>query len=116
MAYILEPENGRTEESIRAGVTHLLSVSTLQTPMDDHQFSGDQNEVPNKAYDLRVVVVLHLVKFLPILKTQFIFKDKEDLLTHTLSNHSFNQTQRKPKPELQEISVIASEAFSIFIT
>lgn len=57
MAYMLEPENGGTEESITAGITHLLSVSTLLTPMDDHQFpdSDHQNEVPdqyNKAYDL----------------------------------------------------------------
>lgn len=54
MAHRLEPENGETEGSIRAGIPHLLSVSTLLTPRDDHQFLGHQNEVTNgykKAYD-----------------------------------------------------------------
>jgi len=63
-----------------------------------------------------VMIVLHLVAFLPILKAQVVFKDKEDLLTCKLSNHSLIRTQRKPKPELQETSVIASDAFSIFIS
>lgn len=36
--------------------------------------------------------------------------------THILSNHSFIQTQRKLKTELQETYVIASQAFSIFIS
>jgi len=54
MAYILELENGGIEESIRAGITHLLLVCTRLTPMDVHQFSREQNQVPNwynKAYD-----------------------------------------------------------------
>lgn len=69
-----------------------------------------RSQISTKGPMTLIKVGLHLVIFLPILKAQFISKGKEDLLTDTLSVHKFNQTQRKPKPELQETSLIASEA------